>query len=199
MSLSQTDPTAPDADEKALLARLRAGENAAFEQLIRVYGGRLLAVARRFLPVEEDARDAVQEAFLNAFRSLDRFEGGSRVSTWLHRIAVNAALMKLRSKRRKPERSIEEFLPTYLDDGHHVDRPQPWAESGETGAIRAETRVPGLTAEEYLYESIVDPDAYVVDGFRAGQMLPIYEDRLSPDQIDALVTYLLTLTDEERP
>ncbi len=57
----------------------------------------------------------------------------------------------------------------------------------------AGSRVSGLTAAEYLRASIIDPDAYVVEGFRAGQMLPIYEEQLTPDEIDALVDYLLTL------
>ncbi len=61
-------------------------------------------------------------------------------------------------------------------------------------ADRAATRVPGLDADEYLRQSILDPDAYVVDGYRAGQMLDVYEQRLSPEQIDALVAYLLSLT-----
>jgi len=126
--------------EGRLLEELRAGDAAAFEELVRREGPRLLAVARRLLRNEEDARDAVQDAFLSAFRALGGFDGGSRLGTWLHRIAINASLMKLRRRRRKPERSIEEFLPTYLDDGHHVDRPRPWAESGEAAAIRAETR-----------------------------------------------------------
>ena len=103
----------PAADEPDLLERLRAGEEGAYEELVRRYGGRLLAVARRFLPVEEDARDAVQDAFLSAFRSIDRFEGHAQLSTWLHRIVVNASLMKLRTRRRKPEQSIEELLPGY--------------------------------------------------------------------------------------
>jgi RNA polymerase sigma-70 factor (ECF subfamily) len=130
VDLSQTNPAVPGVDERALIARLRAGENAAFEQLIRAYGGRLLAVARRFLPVEEDARDAVQEAFTSAFRSIERFEGNARLSTWLHRIVVNAALMKLRTRRRKPEQSIEDLLPGFLEDGH-LERPvSPWRKSG---------------------------------------------------------------------
>lgn len=63
-------------------------------------------------------------------------------------------------------------------------------------AERAETRVPGLTAAEYLQQSIVDPDAYVVDGYPAGQMLPTYTERLTQAQIDALVEYLLSLHTE---
>jgi RNA polymerase sigma-70 factor (ECF subfamily) len=113
-------------EDAALLSRLRAGEAAAFEELVRAETGRLLAVTRRILPTEEDARDAVQDAFLFAFRSLDRFQGHARLSTWLHRIAVNAALMKLRTRRRKHEESLEPLLPTYLDDGHHAERFAQW-------------------------------------------------------------------------
>lgn len=109
-------------DEETLLAGLRAGDDRAYEQMVRAFGGRMLAVAMRILRHEEDARDAVQTAYLSAFRSLDRFEGGCRLSTWLHRIVVNAALMRLRSRRRRPEESIEPLLPTYLDDGHHTER-----------------------------------------------------------------------------
>ena len=126
------------ADESALLERLRAGDDAAYEELVRSYGGRMLAVARRFLHAEDDARDAVQEAFLSAFKALDRFEGNARISTWLHRIVVNACLMKLRTRRRKPEKSIEELLPGFLEDGHMTQEAVPWSENAETLAGRAE-------------------------------------------------------------
>lgn len=106
--------------DEPLLARLRAGEPAACEQLVRDHAGRLLAVARRLLRDEEDARDAVQEAFAAAFRGLARFEGASRLSTWLHRIVVNSALMRLRTRRRRPEEPIEPLLPRFLEDGHHA-------------------------------------------------------------------------------
>jgi RNA polymerase sigma-70 factor (ECF subfamily) len=125
-------------DEKALLSRLREREDAAYEELVRVYGGRMLAVARRFLRAEEDARDAVQDAFLNAFRSIDRFEGSARISTWLHRIVVNASLMKLRTRRRKPEQSIEDLLPNFLDDGHMTAPASPWRPTELDGAERRE-------------------------------------------------------------
>src|SRR6059036_2756716 len=88
-------------DEKALLAALRGGHEWAFETMIRVFGGRLLAVARRFTRNDEDARDVVQSAYLSAFRSLNEFEGACLLSTWLHKIVVNTALMQLRSRRRK--------------------------------------------------------------------------------------------------
>ena len=124
--------------EPALLPRLRAGEPEAFEALVRSHTPRLLAVTRRLLRNEEDAKDAVQIAFISAFRSLDSFTGACRLSTWLHRIAVNAALMKLRSGRRKPEESIEPLLPTFLEDGHHAMHPARWREGADTALERRE-------------------------------------------------------------
>lgn len=109
-------------DDRTLVAALQTGEDWAYEHIVRTYGGRLLAVARRILRDEEEARDALQTAYLAAFRSVGRFEGGSQVATWLHRVVVNAALMKLRSRRRHPEESIEPLLPTFLADGHHSER-----------------------------------------------------------------------------
>ena len=116
---------APEETESALLARLRAGDGAAFETLVRATSPRLLSTLRRMLRSDEDARDALQETFLAAFRALPRFEGQSKLSTWLHRIAVNAALMKLRSRRRRPEDSIDELLPRFESDGHFTPDSAP--------------------------------------------------------------------------
>lgn len=114
-------------DESELVARLRSGEDAAFEELIRRHGGRMLAVARRFLP-EEDARDVVQDALLSVMRGIEGFRERARLSTWLHRIVVNAALMKLRTRQRHPEESIEDLLPRFLEDGHQETPASPWRE-----------------------------------------------------------------------
>lgn len=107
-------------DDAVLLERLRAGEDAAFEQLMHDNGGRMLSTARRMVRSEEDARDVVQEAFLLAFRSLPTFAGRARLSTWLHRIVVNVSLMRLRRRMRRPECSIEDQLPRFGSDGHRV-------------------------------------------------------------------------------
>jgi RNA polymerase sigma-70 factor, ECF subfamily len=113
--------------EEDLVAALRAGHECAFEEMIRRYGGRLLAVARRICRNEEDARDVLQSAYLSAFRSLDRFEGSAQLSTWLHRIVVNTALMRLRTRKRKPEESMDVLLPAFQEDGHHVEQFSEWA------------------------------------------------------------------------
>lgn len=130
----------PVDDEAVLVAQLRAGDEAAYEHVVRAYGGRLLAVARRIVGSEEDARDVVQDAFLNAFKSVSRFEGNAKLSTWLHRIVVNAALMKLRTRKRKPEQSIETMLPSFLDDGHHEERFKSWDEPIDKVMERKEAR-----------------------------------------------------------
>jgi len=150
----ETGFRAPEGDDAALLARLRAGDDEAYEFVVRTYSGRLLAVTRRILCNDEDARDAVQDALLSAFRSLDRFEGGSLVSTWLHRIAVNAALMKLRTRRRKPEESIEHLLPVYKDDGHHQETFSSWQEPVDVTMTRADNRAMVRRCIEQL------PDTY---------------------------------------
>ena len=77
------------------------------------------------------AQDALQEAFLSAFKAIERFEGKARLSTWLHRIAVNAALMRLRSRKRKPETSIEDLLPEFVEDGHLANPASSWPLSAE--------------------------------------------------------------------
>ncbi len=109
-----------DRDEYELIAALRRGDEAAYEQLVRQNAARMLAVARRILHNPDDANDAVQEAFLQGFRGIDRFEGGARISTWLHRITVNACLLRLRRARRHPEVAIEELLPRFDDTGHRI-------------------------------------------------------------------------------
>lgn len=138
-------PSDPDRDpERLLLARLRRGDQQAYAVLVRENGGRMLATARRLLRSDEDARDAVQEAFLAAFRALPGFEGQSRLSTWLHRITVNAALMRLRSRRRRPEGLIADLLPRFDEDGHRVleaGDPTPWPDDAlERRDLRAAVR-----------------------------------------------------------
>jgi len=141
LDVSQRDASDGPETEDDLVARLRAGDDAAYAELVRTQGGRMFAVARRLLRSDDDAADAVQEAFVSAFRAIASFEGGARLSTWLHRIVVNAALMKLRTRARRPEVSIEELLPKFFEDGHHVDEPAEWRNPVQLDALqRQETR-----------------------------------------------------------
>ena len=141
-------------DEPALVAALRAGHEWAFEIMVRVYGGRLIAVARRFMRSDEDAQDVVQSAYVNALRALHDFENTAQLSTWLHRIVVNTALMKLRSQRRRPEESIEALLPAFGEDGHHVEQFSEWSAPADRLLEREETRAVVRACIEAL------PDGY---------------------------------------
>lgn len=139
-SVALTPRAAMDPSESKLVARLKRGEEAAYVEVIERYGGRCLAVARRLMRTEHDAQDAVQDAFVSMFKSMDGFDEQSRLSTWLHRIVVNACLMRLRSRQRRPETSIEALLPTFLADGHQTRSSRPWPEEPFAQAQRGELR-----------------------------------------------------------
>jgi len=127
-------------DDAALLRRLRAGEDDAYAELVRRFGGRLLATARRMLENSADAEDALQEALLSAFRHIDQFNGQARLATWLHRIVVNAVLMRMRSRRARPEAPIETLLPRFAADGHWDEHLADGTESADVLLERGETR-----------------------------------------------------------
>jgi RNA polymerase sigma-70 factor, ECF subfamily len=126
-------------DETALLDGLRRGDERASEALVRAHAGAMLAVARRFVGNDDDAADVVQDAFLSAFRSLNSFQGQSRLGTWLHRIVVNHSLMRLRSRKRRGEVAIDGLLPKFDETGHHARRIVPWSRP-EDALSRAEVR-----------------------------------------------------------
>lgn len=140
-SASHSPPIEPAPEQDAgLVAALQRGDDAAFETLVRTRSAPLLAVARRILRNEEDAREALQDAFVSVFKAIGGFTGSARFSTWLHRVAVNAALMKLRSRRRRPETPIDDLLPRFGSDGHEVAPNEPWAEPASALLEREETR-----------------------------------------------------------
>ncbi|MFN0241817.1 MAG: sigma-70 family RNA polymerase sigma factor [Planctomycetota bacterium] len=148
-----------DADDAELVARLRRQDEAAYALVLEEHGPRLLATARRLLRNEEDAQDAVQEAFLAAFRSIDSFQGDARLSTWLHRIVINAALMRRRTLGRRREGELQddgdlgELLPGFNDAGQFERAPVAWTEPSDVEAQRAETRALVRQAIDDLPES----------------------------------------------
>jgi len=122
MSSSKLDPVArrplPSQvvkdDESALVAAAKAGDISAFETLVGRYERKIFRLTQNITQNREDAEDAMQEAFLKAYEHLQTFEGNSRFYTWLVRIAVNQALMKLR-KRRPNVISLDENVDTGED------------------------------------------------------------------------------------
>src|SRR6202047_2954718 len=117
-------------DESAVLAAAKRGDSAAFEILCKQSANTVFHVARRMMRNNEDAEDVVQESFQQAFLSLKSFNGNSRFSTWLSRIAINAALMKLRKKHR--------LWDVLLDE----------SAEGEGSSARVEVEDDGLTPDK---------------------------------------------------
>ena len=174
--LTTTDSTVrTDVRERSLVERLRTGDQTAFEAMVRHYGGRMLAVARRLVRNEEDARDVVQDAFLQAARALEAFRADAKLSTWLHRIVVNTALMRLRAASRRPEGFIEDLLPHFDETGHHAEPVAALPPTPEDALARAEIRTRVRAAVAAL------PEAY-----RAIIVLRDLEDLTTEDAATAL-------------
>jgi len=115
MGAIQPNVREPVSEEMALVLAAKAGDVSAFEDLVRRYDRNVFRIAQHITQNREDAEDVVQDAFLKAYENLGQFQGQSKFYTWLVRIAVNEALMKLR--RRRPERmvSLDEEVKTEDD------------------------------------------------------------------------------------
>jgi RNA polymerase sigma-70 factor (ECF subfamily) len=105
-------------EEYAFLAAAKRGDSAAFEFLCKQSASTVFHVAQRMMRNNEDAEDVVQESFQRAFLHLKSFNGDSRFSTWLSRIAINAALMKLRKERHPRDVSLDESAETEQSSSH---------------------------------------------------------------------------------
>jgi RNA polymerase sigma-70 factor, ECF subfamily len=124
--------------DRELLERIRAGDKFACDDCVRIHSPGIYRLALRLMRDPADAEDVVQETFLSAFKGIDRFDGRSGLSTWLYRIAFNAAMMRLR--RRRPE-----FVPVDTTDESEGDLPIPeamvdWCLLPEQELVRAEAR-----------------------------------------------------------
>jgi RNA polymerase sigma-70 factor (ECF subfamily) len=126
-------------DEASLVASAKAGDAHAFEELVNRYERKIFRLTKHITQNDADAEDAMQDAFLKAFRHLSEFEGGSRFYTWLVRIAVNESLMRLRKRRPKhfsldePVKTEEENIPRQLEDWGPT--PEQRYEKKEMGSI----------------------------------------------------------------
>ena len=102
-------------DELALVQAAKQGDVSAFEQLVKRYDRNIFRIAQHITQNREDAEDVVQDAFLKAYENLEQFQGNSKFYTWIVRIAVNQALMKLRRRKTDKSVSIDENIDTGED------------------------------------------------------------------------------------
>jgi len=146
------------ASEMVLVERLREGDASALEALMERYASRVFRVARGIARTDADAEEVVQDVFLALARKIGSFEGRAQLSTWIYRVATNAALLKRRGKRVQLEVSLEEHLPSFKEDGHR-DGPRDyvlaeWSRTPEAELLDGEARTVLARAIDQL------PDTY---------------------------------------
>ncbi len=144
-------------DDVALLRAHVAGDTDAFGELVRRHRDRLWAVALRTLGDREEAADAVQDALLSAYRAADRFRGDSAVTTWLHRIVVNACLDRLRRRQARPTVP----LPDYEIASTGAGTPVAPTHDSDT-ALTVQAALARLPADQRVPLMLLDVDGYSV-------------------------------------
>jgi RNA polymerase sigma-70 factor (ECF subfamily) len=132
-------PAVSELDDRDLTARIAARDSAAFESLMRRYNTRMFRTARAILRDDGDAEDAVQDAYLDAYRHIRDFRGGAQLGTWLVRIVINHSLMRLRKQKRHPVvLSFSSEPSTGAPDA--LDPEDSTAESPSAATLRTEVR-----------------------------------------------------------
>jgi RNA polymerase sigma-70 factor (ECF subfamily) len=144
MTAIQSPATEEIHPDVALVERAKAGDEAAFEQLIRQYDRQIFRIARHITQNKEDAEDIVQDTFLKAYQKLEQFQGNSKFYTWLVRIAVNESLMRLRKRRNSKTVSMDEDVQTEdgsvpRDFADWTPNPEQQYGQGELGDILRKT------------------------------------------------------------
>ncbi|MEZ4593821.1 MAG: sigma-70 family RNA polymerase sigma factor [Chloroflexota bacterium] len=192
----ETAVDSPEIDESELIARIQAGDKSACDECIALHSPALNRLLLRLLGNEQDAEDVLQETFLNAFRAIDSFEGRSSLSTWLYRIAYNAAMMRLRRPKTRTI-SVEEtmnetpgYIPRQLFDWCCLPEETYDSEEVQTELRQAIAAMPetlqmvfllreleGMSTEETANTLDISPSAAKVRLHRARQWL---RDTLSP-------------------
>ncbi len=165
----------PDVSERQLVAGLKAGDEAAFVDLVREHGPHLLQTATRILGDPSEAKDCLQETFIHVHRKIDTFRAEAQFATWLHRILINNCLMKLRRRREETADSVGDLIPSFDAAGCRVEPPWHVPNDIEEQMQRREVRALVLAAIAQL------PDTY-----RTVIMLRDIEEYSTNEAADAL-------------
>ena len=164
MVVPASEPT-----DEALASRASAGDDHAFETIVHRYQARVYRLACR-LTSETDAPDVLQDTFLQVHRHLASFRGEARFSTWLYRIATNAALMHRRTRARRPSEPLDTFLPRFDADGVHSATPAQLRVVSQADELMDRhvlagkareglTRLPGLYREAFVLRDLEEMPA----------------------------------------
>lgn len=145
--------------QETLAQRLKAGEDAAFHELITTHGPCMLQMATRLLGNREDAQDCLQETFLQVYRKIDTFRGESALTTWIHRILVNTCLMKTRTHNHN-QVSIDTLLPEFDNGGCRLEP-----------NFRFDQSIEDMIAQHHVRAKVLDSIHQLPDHYRAVLLL----------------------------
>ena len=135
-----SEPTKDMANEEQLVKDLQAGEMGSFEQLANLYQKKIYALSFNLTRNATDSQDVTQEVLLTLFKKGHTFQGKSAFSSWVYRITLNATYMKLRTRKKEPNISIDELLPSFNGSGFQQEKIQDWSENTESLLFGNETR-----------------------------------------------------------
>lgn len=128
------------ARDQELVDDLRRGDPGGVEALVHRYGGWIHRVVRRLLDDPRDAEEVTQDVLLTVVQKIKTFRGDAAFSSWLYRVAANAAYGRLRSQRSRPEVPLEPFLPVFDDAGRHAQPVVDWSPRLDDPAVAQEAR-----------------------------------------------------------
>ena len=146
----KSEPIADEPTDDELVEQAVAGDYDAFEAIVDRYHDKAYRLAFSLVKDDDEAQDVVQEAFLNVYRKLDTFKGESQFGSWIYRVVVNAALMRLRKVKRRSEIGMEDAGPSISEDeGAFSNRPS-WRVHADEAAENLELREQILSAVDEL-------------------------------------------------
>ena len=149
---TQSTPGTPVSDDVQLVAWARTGDLKAFEELLGRHQQRVLRVVLSILKEAMDAEEVAQDVFLTVFEKIDRFRGDASFTTWLHRVAVNAALMRRRKSKADRSVPLDEVMPSFDDQGHLAVDITDWSEQANDPVLAQEAKAVIVAAVDKLDE-----------------------------------------------
>ena len=165
--------------EKDLIEQALNQSPEAWKTLLALYGGKVYAIALRFMANEKEAEDATQEIWLLISQKLANFRGESKLGTWIYRVAANKCLERLRVRKKERTESIEALLPQFQEDGHYVKEFEDWSErpavKTESHLLKEELEKMIRTLPEEYREVLVLRDMEGLSGEEVSSFLGLNE------------------------
>ena len=137
--MSFTQPKEDKKLEEALVRQFQGGDLEAYDKITEIYQKKIYGLSFNLTRNQMDAQDVTQEVLLTLFRKIHTFQGKSAFSSWVYRITLNASYMKLRSKKKEPNVSIDELMPSFNGAGFQQEKIQDWSENTESLLFTNET------------------------------------------------------------